>query len=148
MSGLENTSERLWPHAMLGLFFGVVLVKAEIISWFRIQEMFRFDAIHMYGVIGSAILVGGLGRLALGHRPVHEAPTMRHGIGGILFGLGWGLTGACPGPMYVLIGQGLTPYVAVLLSALAGTCALRAIRRPRVDIRPATATVRPRPTAG
>jgi uncharacterized membrane protein YedE/YeeE len=121
MSGADNASTRLWPYALLGIFFGVVLVKAEVISWFRIQEMFRFDSIHMYGVIGSAILVGAIGRRLLGHGPVAEGPTARHAVGGVLFGLGWGLTGACPGPMYALIGHGSLPYVVVLLSALAGT---------------------------
>ena len=139
MSSVEQPSGRIWPYALLGIIFGVILVKAEVISWFRIQEMFRFDSFHMYGVIGSAILVGCLGRLALGHRPVKEAPTMRHGVGGVLFGLGWGLTGACPGPMYALIGQGALPYIVVLVSAIAGTWGYGRLRSTRLAGQPTIA---------
>jgi uncharacterized membrane protein YedE/YeeE len=117
----------------LGLLFGIVLTKAEVISWFRIQEMFRFQSFHMYGVIGSAIAVGAAG-LAMFRRwnvtdkynqPISPAPKEKrvwgYLLGGTIFGFGWALTGACPGPIYILIGNGLTVFVVVLLSAVLGT---------------------------
>lgn len=125
------------PDALLylcmGTLFGVILIKSEVVSWFRIQEMFRFQAFHMYGIIGSAIAVAG-GSLALlrwaNATTIHGAPLtipdkpMNRGInqllGGIAFGLGWGLLGACPGPIYALIGAGISPVVVALLSALLG----------------------------
>jgi len=129
-----------WTDAVIylamGTLFGVILVKSEVVSWFRIQEMFRFQAFHMYGVIGSAVAVAGLS-IALLRR--FEATTLRgesisidpkpfgRGVnqiaGGTLFGLGWGLLGACPGPIYALIGAGATPLVVGLLSAMAGAWA-------------------------
>jgi uncharacterized membrane protein YedE/YeeE len=129
-AGAERAAR--WPHILLGTAFGVVLVKAEVLSWFRIQEMFRFDSFHMYGIIGSAIVVGALGRLALGQRRVDEPPQLRHVVGGTLFGLGWGLTGACPGPMYALVGYGVLPYLAVLASAIAGTLVFGRLRDSRL----------------
>jgi hypothetical protein len=117
----------------MGTLFGVILVKSEVVSWFRIQEMFRFQAIHMYGVIGSAVVVAG-GSIALLRRlnattirgePIRIAdkPYNRGAnqlLGGIAFGLGWGLLGACPGPIYALIGAGVTPVAVALLSAMLG----------------------------
>lgn len=121
-------------HLLVGVVFGVILTKAEVISWFRIQEMFRFQSFHMYGVIGSAVAVGMISLLLmrkLGARTRHgEEPIIppkdigrgvRVAVGGALFGLGWGLTGACPGPIFALIGNGLTVMVAALASALLGT---------------------------
>jgi uncharacterized membrane protein YedE/YeeE len=123
-------------YLVMGTLFGVILVKSEVVSWFRIQEMFRFQAFHMYGVIGSAVVVAGLS-IALLRR--WDATTIRgapisigdkpfgQGInqiaGGTAFGLGWGLLGACPGPIYALIGAGVTPLVVGLLSAMAGAWA-------------------------
>jgi len=115
----------------LGIFFGMILTNGQVISWFRIQEMFRFDAFHMYGVIGSAILVGAISmrvlkRLKLrsrtGEAIVIEEKTLEKGtvIGGILFGVGWALTGACPGPLYALAGNGYPAFVVALLSAMGG----------------------------
>lgn len=130
----------LWVFGLAGMWFGIVLVKAQVLSWFRIQEMFRFDSFHMYGIIGSAIVVGLVGRLMLGQGPVRERPSARHLVGGTIFGLGWGLTGACPGPMYALIGQGVTPYVIVLLSAIAGTWTYGRLRDSRLAEVPAAAT--------
>jgi uncharacterized protein len=119
---------------LLGIVFGVILIKSEVVSWFRIQEMFRFQGFHMYGVLGSAVTVAAIGlalvrrsgRTALSGEEIVVPPkTMgkgyRYGIGGTMFGLGWALTGACPGPIVALIGAGLTPYLVVLASALAGT---------------------------
>ncbi len=117
----------------MGVLFGVLLIKGEVVSWFRIQEMFRFQAIHMYGIIGSAVGIAGVG-IALLRRldatTIRGAPIrisdkpMNRGtnqmLGGIVFGLGWGLLGACPGPIYALIGAGITPVGVALLSAVLG----------------------------
>ena len=116
-----------------GLYFGVVLVKAEVISWFRIQEMFRFQSFHMYAVIASAVGVAALSLWLLRKFKLKsmdgqdlflkpKAPGyFRYITGGILFGLGWALTGACPGPIAALIGTGSSVFLVVLLSAMAGT---------------------------
>jgi uncharacterized membrane protein YedE/YeeE len=115
-----------------GLLFGVVLVKAEVLSWFRIQEMFRLQSFHMYGVIGSAVAVGlvsvGLIRkynikTIYGEpiRFVNKKLNKGNIIGGLLFGFGWAMTGACPGPIYAQIGTGATVVIVTLLSAVAGT---------------------------
>lgn len=116
---------------LLGILFGAILTNGEIISWFRIQEMFRFDAFHMYGVIGSAIFVGALSmqvikwlrvRSVTGEPVVIERKEMGKGtvIGGLIFGAGWALTGACPGPLYALAGSGYAGFVIALLSAIGG----------------------------
>jgi uncharacterized membrane protein YedE/YeeE len=118
---------------LVGLYFGFVLIKAEVISWYRIQEMFRFQSFHMYGVIGSAIAVGALSLWLI--KKYHlkslngetittnpKAPTyFRYIVGGTMFGMGWALTGACPGPIAILIGSGLTVFTVVALAAVAGT---------------------------
>ena len=119
-SGAGSSTQRLWPFLLVGIVFGVVLVKSEVVSWFRIQEMFRFQSFHMYGVIASAISVAAIGRRLLGLSRVAESPSTRHWLGGTAFGLGWGLTGACPGPTYALIGGGYSAYVVVLVAALVG----------------------------
>jgi uncharacterized protein len=126
----------------LGTIFGFVLVKAEAISWFRIQEMFRFQSFHMYGIIGSAIAIGIVSIFIIKHfnlrdvqgRPIEIAPKdprqlYRLTIGGILFGFGWALTGACPGPIFALLGSGLTVFSVVLLSALLGTYVYGMLRK-------------------
>ncbi len=118
---------------LIGAYLGLVLTKSEVVSWYRIQEMFRFDAFHMYGVIGSAIVVAFVSlqlirrfgvRTIDGEEVVVEPkdPRWRRALyGGTLFGLGWALTGACPGPIAALIGAGMTGYVVVLIGALLGT---------------------------
>ena len=122
----------LGKYLVVGVLFGIVFVKAEIISWFRIQEMFRLDAFHMYGVIGSAVVVGmgsvflikKLNIKTLSGQQVAIAPKVFHKgqiYGSLLFGLGWALTGACPGPLYAQIGSGFLVVVVTLLSAIAGT---------------------------
>lgn len=134
----------LAAYLALGVLFGVVLTKSEVISWFRIQEMFRFQAFHMYGIIGSAVVTAALSlqsikRLGLrslaGEPIVVPAKTLgrgtRYWLGGTLFGLGWALVGACPGPLFALVGNGVGVAVAVLLSAMAGTWAYGALR-PRL----------------
>lgn len=133
----SGNGEKLWPYVVLGLFLGLVFTKAEVISWFRIQEMFRFQSFHMYGIIGSAVAVGALGvwmvkrstlrsltrRTMEFPREPWQSPGYQYWFGGAIFGLGWGLLGACPGPIYVLIGNGVTVMAAALLSAVAGAWA-------------------------
>jgi uncharacterized membrane protein YedE/YeeE len=124
----------LLPYFLIGSAFGAVLMEAEVISWFRIQEMFRFDAFHMYGIIGSAVVVAGLSLLAiktLGLRAADGSPLalppktlgsgVRYIVGGSIFGVGWALTGACPGPLVALVGGGVPVMLVALVSALAGT---------------------------
>jgi hypothetical protein len=111
-----------------------VLVKSEVVSWFRIQEMFRFQSFHMYGIIGSAVVVAAASIVLLrrvGARTLKGEPISipakelgrgyRYWIGGTLFGVGWALTGACPGPLFALIGGGTSVFAAAVVSALAGT---------------------------
>jgi uncharacterized membrane protein YedE/YeeE len=115
---------------LLGIVFGVTLYKAEIISWYRIQEMFRFDAFHMYGVLGSAVATAMMWVAILARRMLREGATVarrpfQHGvwIGGLLFGCGWALTGACPGPLWVHVGAGTEVMWIAIASALAGVMA-------------------------
>jgi uncharacterized protein len=119
-------------YLVLGTLFGIVFVKAEIISWYRIQEMFRFHSFHMYGVIGSAVIVGMLSvwiikkfkiKTIQNETVVFHDKSFQWGqvIGGIMFGLGWALTGACPGPLFAQIGSGFVVVIVTLLSAIAGT---------------------------
>ncbi|MDX1577500.1 MAG: DUF6691 family protein [Gemmatimonadota bacterium] len=129
---------------LIGVAFGIVLVKSEVVSWFRIQEMFRFQGFHMYGVLGSAILVGMLSLAAIRRLGIQglEGPVQvgrkesrgwnRHyWLGGTAFGLGWGLLGACPGPIYALIGTGAAVFLVALASALLGAWTYAALR-PRL----------------
>ncbi len=118
-----------------GTIFGIVLTKAEVVSWFRIYEMFRFESFHMYGVIGSAVVLGVIAiqiikRFNLkdfeGNPIVIPEKTKVFWpplIGGTIFGLGWALTGACPGPIYIIMGNGYTVFIAVFISAILGTFA-------------------------
>lgn len=117
---------------LVGVFFGVIFVKAEIVSWFRIQEMFRFHSFHMYGVIGTAVIVGVISVFIIkrfkiktlsGEEIKIEPKTFNKGqiYGGLLFGFGWALTGACPGPLFAQIGSGFTVVIVTFLSAVLGT---------------------------
>jgi uncharacterized membrane protein YedE/YeeE len=119
-------------YMLVGIVFGIVFVKAEIISWFRIQEMFRMHSFHMYGVIGTAVVVGAISVFLLkkfqaktisGEKITFEDKVFNKGniYGGLIFGLGWAITGACPGPLYAQIGSGFTVILVTLLSAIAGT---------------------------
>jgi uncharacterized membrane protein YedE/YeeE len=121
-------------YFLLGVLFGIVLTKSEAVSWFRIQEMFRFQSFHMYGILSSAVVVAGVAIALLkryhvktlrGEDVVIAPKTMGRGIrywaGGSLFGIGWAFTGACPGPLFALLGSGLTVIVVPVLAALAGT---------------------------
>jgi uncharacterized membrane protein YedE/YeeE len=118
---------------LVGIFFGIVLVKSEAVSWYRIYEMFRFESFHMYGIIGSAVLLGVIA-LALIKRakikdmygeaidlPAKDKTYTRYIIGGTFFGFGWALAGACPGPMYVLFGTGVWTMLIVIGAAVLGT---------------------------
>ncbi|MEP6845027.1 MAG: DUF6691 family protein [Panacibacter sp.] len=123
---------RNFIYLLIGTFFGIILIQSEVSSWYRIQEMFRFQSFHMYGVIGSGIMVAIIGKFLLkkfkiksttGNEIVVVQKKYHHGliIGGVLFGIGWGLTGVCPGPLYSLMGKGLYPLVVLFISALTGT---------------------------
>lgn len=117
---------------IIGLFFGLTLTKTEAVSWFRIQEMFRFQSFHMYGIIGSAVVVGAFSVFLIKKFKIKSLsrediiiPDKQFNkgqiIGGTIFGMGWALAGACPGPLYALLGAGYTPIIVVILSALFGT---------------------------
>ncbi len=121
-------------YTLVGIVFGIVFVKAEVISWFRIQEMFRLQSFHMYGVIGTAVMVGMISVAmikkyniyTLDRQPiVFQSKTFSKGqiFGGLIFGLGWAMTGACPGPLFAQIGTGAPVVLVVLFSAVAGTWA-------------------------
>jgi uncharacterized membrane protein YedE/YeeE len=117
---------------LVGIAFGIIFVKAEIISWYRIQEMFRLQSFFMYGVIGSAVMVGALSVFLIkkfniktlsGEKIVFHNKEFNKGnvIGGLIFGFGWAITGACPGPLFAQIGSGATVIAITFLSAVAGT---------------------------
>jgi uncharacterized membrane protein YedE/YeeE len=139
----ESTIEHKWYHNLkylaVGIIFGIVFVKAEIISWFRIQEMFRFQSFHMYGVIGSAVAVGVLSvwlikrfqiKTIAGEEIKFNIKAFNKGniYGSLLFGFGWAITGACPGPLFAQIGAGTSVVLITLLSAVAGTWVYGLIR--------------------
>lgn len=118
---------------LVGIVFGIILVKSEAVSWYRIYEMFRFESFHMYGIIGSAVGTGVLLMLItnkfkfkniegnLMSVPDKDKGLTRYILGGTLFGLGWALSGACPGPMYILVGTGVFTMLIVILAAVLGT---------------------------
>ena len=133
-----NASEQQHPgwynlkYAAVGIIFGIVFVKAEIISWFRIQEMFKLQSFHMYGVIGTAVVVGAISVFLIKKlkiKTVHgEEITFTNKkfnkgqiYGGLIFGLGWAITGACPGPLFAQLGSGALAIIVVIASAMAGT---------------------------
>lgn len=118
---------------LTGILFGIVMTKAEIISWYRIYEMFRFESFHMYGVIGTAVVLGTILVQFIKRKELRDIQGRkiefvpknqsipRYLLGGVFFGLGWALVGACPGPMFVLIGYGYWPILIVIAGALLGT---------------------------
>ncbi|WP_312079239.1 DUF6691 family protein [Chryseobacterium sp.] len=132
----ESELKHKWYHnikyLIVGVLFGIVFVKAEIISWFRIQEMFRLQSFHMYGVIGSAVLTGMISvwfikkfniKTIYGE-PIKIAPKKFNKgqiYGGLIFGFGWAITGACPGPLFAQIGTGALAVIITLVSAILGT---------------------------
>ena len=120
-------------YLVIGIFFGIVMFKSEAASWFRIYEMFQFGSFHMYGIIGSALVLGVIGVQLIKRKNIKtfdgndmslqpkEKSITRYLVGGIIFGLGWALAGACPGPMYVLAGAGYASILIVIFGALLGT---------------------------
>lgn len=132
----ESKLRHAWYHNLkylaAGTLFGIILIKAEVVSWFRIQEMFRLQSFHMYGIIGSAVMVGMISvwlikKLKIktidGEEIVFHPKQFSKGqvYGGLLFGFGWAITGACPGPLFAQISSGATVIIITLLSAIAGT---------------------------
>jgi uncharacterized membrane protein YedE/YeeE len=128
----NNTWRSYIKYLAAGILFGIILVKSEVISWFRIQEMFRLQSFRMYGVIGSAVITGIISvqiikrfniktingeRIELSQKKFHKGQV----YGGVLFGFGWALTGACPGPLFAQIGSGALVIIVTLISAIAGT---------------------------
>lgn len=131
-SELKNPGWHNLKYLLAGLLFGIILVKSEVISWFRIQEMFRLQSFHMYGVLGSAVIVGIVSVLIIKKfkiKTIYGEPiefinkkfNKGNIYGGLLFGFGWAVTGACPGPLFAQIGTGATVVIITLLSAIAGT---------------------------
>ncbi|MFN4807440.1 MAG: DUF6691 family protein [Bacteroidota bacterium] len=131
----EQVNTPAWhnlKYLVFGLFFGIVLIKAEVVSWYRIQEMFRLQSFHMFGVIGSAVAVGALSVFLIkklkiksiqGEEILLPEKTFNKGqiYGGLLFGFGWAMTGACPGPLFAQLGYGATTIIVTILSAITGT---------------------------
>ena len=134
---------KLIKFFLIGILFGIIMTKSEAVSWFRIQEMFRFQSFHMYGIIGTAVVVGVIGILIIKRKgwksfsgtPLDlsakrmEVPRLL--LGGTLFGLGWAMTGACPGPLYALLGQGIWVVAVVLLAGLFGAF-MYGVLKPRL----------------
>ncbi|MGB5376417.1 DUF6691 family protein [Muriicola sp.] len=124
---------KLLKFLLVGIFFGIVLVKSEAVSWYRIFEMFKFQSFHMYGIIGSAVFLGIIAvflikkiRLkSIENQPIIIPPKdkgmFRYLVGGTIFGFGWALAGACPGPMYILVGTGVMSMLLVIGGAILGT---------------------------
>lgn len=120
-------------YILAGILFGVIMTKSEAVSWFRIQEMFRFQSFHMYGIIGTAVVLGTMAVALIKKFRLKsiegvaikftdkEKPYTRYALGGIIFGLGWAVTGACPGPMFVNLGYGYLSMLVVIAGALLGT---------------------------
>lgn len=131
---------RLFRFLIIGILFGIVLSKSEVISWYRIQEMFRFQSFHMFGVIGVAVVAGAVLLWWLKYSQmkglyginldIKDKPKTYWAsiLGGTVFGLGWALTGACPGPLYILLGHGYATVLVIIASALGGTLAYGLIR--------------------
>ena len=124
---------RTLTYLIIGILFGITMFKSEAASWFRIYEMFRFESFHMYGIIGSTVILGILIVQSIKHfnirsfygEPIVLTPKAksvnRYLFGGIIFGLGWALAGACPGPMFTLIGAGFAPILVVIVASVFGT---------------------------
>lgn len=138
LASADSTGGRLRSSAayvLAGMYLGVLFVKSEVLSWYRIQEMFRFDSVHMYGVIAGALVVATLGLQIITRQQMRtlggdliRVPDKqrtprdtRYWAGGTVFGLGWGLLGACPGPMFALLGAGFPVIAVAIVSAMAGT---------------------------
>ena len=125
---------KLLKYLLAGVVFGFILTKGEVISWFRIYEMFKFQSFHMYGVIGSAVILGAIGIQLIKRNRLKDidgeeikiadkdnSSSVRYIVGGTIFGLGWAMTGACPGPLLVQVGAGVTVFLVAIVSATFGT---------------------------
>lgn len=120
-------------YLLVGFLFGIVLTKSEAVSWYRIYEMFQFQSFHMYGIIGVAVFTGIIGIQIIKRNNIKdiqgkpiviadkEKGSFRYWVGGLFFGLGWALVGACPGPIFILIGAGFWSVAVILLGAMIGT---------------------------
>ena len=120
-------------YLLVGFLFGIVLTKSEAVSWYRIYEMFHFQSFHMYGIIGAAVATGFIGLQIIKRNKLKdiagepiviadkEKGSFRYWVGGLFFGLGWALVGACPGPIFILLGAGFWSVAVILLGALLGT---------------------------
>jgi len=125
---------------LVGILFGIILTKSEVVSWYRIYEMFKLQSFHMYGVIGSAVIIGMLIMWLFKNQKIKtiqgkavevipkKKGLSRNLIGGIIFGFGWALGGACPGPMFALIGKGVVPIIVVLFGAVLGAFAYHGVK--------------------
>ncbi len=132
---------RMSRYILVGILLGITLYKSEAVSWFRIYEMFRFQSFHMYGIIGSAVIAGILIVQIVKRRHIHNVEGQeitikdkamsvpRYLIGGFIFGLGWALAGACPAPMFILLGSGVTVFVVYLVAAMTGTYLYGVLRK-------------------
>jgi uncharacterized membrane protein YedE/YeeE len=132
---------RMSRYILIGILLGIILYKSEAVSWFRIYEMFKFQSFHMYGIIGSAVIAGILIVQVIKKRNVHtvegqpivikdKANTIpRYLVGGFIFGLGWALAGACPAPMFILLGSGYTVLIVYLVAAMTGTYLYGVLRK-------------------
>jgi uncharacterized membrane protein YedE/YeeE len=134
-------SPGLAVYLLVGVLFGIVITKAEVISWFRIQEMFRFQGFHMFGIFATALPTAILsvqllkrGKRTIGGHPIvipakRLGSGVRYAVGGVIFGVGWALTGACPGPQFALLGSGVGVASVMIVSAMLGTWTYGALRR-------------------
>ncbi|MCC7505658.1 MAG: YeeE/YedE family protein [Saprospiraceae bacterium] len=132
---------RMSRYILIGILLGITLYKSEAVSWFRIYEMFRFQSFHMYGIIGSAVIAGILIVQIVKRRHIHNVEGQeivikdkamsvpRYLIGGFIFGLGWALAGACPAPMFILLGSGITVFIVYLVAAMTGTYLYGVLRK-------------------
>lgn len=132
---------RMSRYILVGMLLGFVLYKSEAVSWFRIYEMFRFQSFHMYGIIGSAVIAGIIIVQIIKRRHVHNVAgeeiiikdkarsVPRYLIGGAIFGMGWALAGACPAPMFILLGSGVTVFIVYLIFAMTGTFVYGLLRK-------------------
>jgi len=131
----------MWRFILIGILFGLALAQGEVVSWYRIAEMFQFDSFHMYGVIGSAVVLGALflqlakakNWTAVTGQPLdifhYQGNWKRYLLGGTFFGIGWAITGACPGPMFILVGAGVWPIFIAIIGGILGTLVYAAVRK-------------------
>lgn len=132
-TGQKGGFATLLKFGIVGMIFGIALSKGQVVSWYRIYEMFRFDSFHMYGIIGSAVVIGALVVFFIKRTQLSDVEgnvirfnpknmsIARYLIGGTIFGLGWAMTGACPGPMYILLGKGFFVIGITIIGAIFGT---------------------------